>query len=542
MRRARSETPDVGARSVARGVRSSAVFAVLALGACASTGSTTASAGPGAVTTSAALPTSATQPPAMSAIREDELRRDIFALAGDAMRGREAGTLDEMRASAWVAERAREAGLEPAGDDGTYFQFWPIRRTRLAEGSQIAIGGRALQLWRDVVVTAPVTASVDLPITFTANGNPEDLARADLHGKAVAVEMRAPTNPPAANVSLRPYRYALAAVRQQSQALIDRGAGAVIIVSDSVGDDAMAFGFGGAALARGRYALDTGRVATPAPAAPQTPVLWVRRSMLEAVRAPNQRLSAQLYTETFSYPSANVIARVRGSDPARRDEYVLFSGHQDHDGVRYPIDGDSIWNGADDNATVSVALLAIGRAWARQPGARSALFVWHGAEERGLLGSYWHALHPVVPLRTIVAVLNADMIGRNHPDTAALLGTQPPHRNSTALVNMALDANARLIRFAIDSSWDRPTHREGWYFRSDHLPYACMRVPVVYFSSLLHADYHTPRDEPQRIDITKLARMARWMYATGWAVANVVERPSLDAGFQLERRCAISPS
>jgi Zn-dependent M28 family amino/carboxypeptidase len=88
---------------------------------------------------------------------------------------------------------------------------------------------------------------------------------------------------------------------------------------------------------------------------------------------------------------------------------------------------DSIYNGADDNASVSVAMLAIGRAFARSPGRRSALFVWHGAEERGLLGSRWHAWHPTVPRDQIVAVLNADMIGGNHPDTAGLLGVQPPH-------------------------------------------------------------------------------------------------------------------
>ena len=498
---------------------------------------------------------SAAQPPAMDAIREEDLRRDIFALAGDAMRGREAGTMDEMRASMWLAERAREAGLEPAGDDGTFFQFWPIRRVRLSEGSQITIGGRRLALWRDVVVTAPITAAVDLPIVFVGEGRPEDVANVDLRGKVAAAVMRAPSNPPAANVSLRPYRYAIAAVRQQSQALIERGAGAVILVSDSVADDDMGFGFGGVALARGRYTLDTVRTApspalaaspmgspTPAPVpASVAPVLWVRRNLLDAVRAPNQRLSALLYTESFSFPSVNIVGRVRGTDAARRDEYVLFSGHQDHDGVRYPIDGDSIWNGADDNATVSVALLAIGRAYAKRPGARSALFVWHGAEERGLLGSYWHALHPVVPLRNIVAVLNGDMIGRNHPDSAALLGAQPPHRNSTTLASMALDANARLIHFGIDSTWDRPTHREGWYYRSDHLPYACLQVPSLFFSTLLHPDYHTPRDEPQRIDIAKLARMTRWMYATGWAVANTPERPTIDAGFKLERTCAIRP-
>jgi Zn-dependent M28 family amino/carboxypeptidase len=168
----------------------------------------------------------------------------------------------------------------------------------------------------------------------------------------------------------------------------------------------------------------------------------------------------------------NVVARVPGTDPALRDEHVLFSGHQDHDGVHGAVNGDSIWNGADDNATVSVALLAIGRAFAGRPGRRSALFVWHGAEEKGLLGSRWFVERPTVPKAGIVAVLNGDMIGRNHPDSAALLGAVPPHRNSTPLVEMAMEANRRTTRFAIDTSWDDPQHPEGWYFRSDHLPYA----------------------------------------------------------------------
>ena len=205
-------------------------------------------------------------------------------------------------------------------------------------------------------------------------------------------------------------------------------------------------------------------------------------------------------SEQFETPSVNIIGVVRGTDPALRNEYVVFSSHQDHDGVRYAVAGDSIWNGADDNGSTSVALLAIARAWVKQPTKRSALFIYHGAEERGLLGSLWHAAHPVVPLSPIAAVLNGDMIGRNHPDTASLLGIQPPHRNSTALVQMALDANNRTGKFVLDSLWDRPSHPEGWYFRSDHVPYARLNVPSLFFTTNLHDDYHTPRDNPDRID------------------------------------------
>jgi Zn-dependent M28 family amino/carboxypeptidase len=256
--------------------------------------------------------------------------------------------------------------------------------------------------------------------------------------------------------------------------------------------------------------------------------------MLPQLRSAD-RIAFTIAAESFVYPSVNVVGRIRGTDARLRDEYVLFSGHQDHDGVRFPVDGDSLWNVADDNATTSVAMLAIARAWKQQPGRRSALFVWHGAEERGLLGSRWHVLHPMVPRSSIVAVLNGDMLGRNNPDSASLMGIQPPHRNSTALVQMALEANAMTGKFLLDSIWDRPTHREGWYFRSDHLPYARANIPALFFSTNLHPDYHTPRDEPKTIDVPKLARMTKWMYATGWLVANADQRPAIDPGFKLER-------
>jgi Zn-dependent M28 family amino/carboxypeptidase len=134
-----------------------------------------------------------------------------------------------------------------------------------------------------------------------------------------------------------------------------------------------------------------------------------------------------------------------------------------------------------------------------------------------------------------VAVLNGDMIGRNHPDSASLLGSQPPHRNSSDLVAMAMRANALTGRFTLDSLWDRPAHPEGWYFRSDHLPYARAGIPAIFFTTLLHPDYHTPRDEAARIDYVHLTAMTRWMYATGWAVANAAARPAVDPGFRLER-------
>lgn len=472
-------------------------------------------------------PPAGPSPAGTDAIRQPDLRRDLFALAADSMRGREAGTLDELRGAAWIADRAREAGLEPAGDDGTFFQFWPMQQLRTAADSRATLGGRPLALGREAVVVAPMDTTFNLPLVWVGDAKGAALDGMKLRGKAVAAVLVAPQNLPPRWVSLWGFRYAIGAIRERVAELAKHGAGAVILVSDSLADTG--WDYLAADYTRGDYDVETGE--TRRAPTPQPPVLWVQREMRERVRGAD-RLSAELRADRFTYPSVNVVARLPGTDPARRGEYVLFSGHLDHDGVRYSVNGDSIWNGADDNASVSVALLAIGRAWHARPAPRSALFVWHGAEERGLLGSRWFVAHPTVPRDSIVAVLNADMIGRNSPDSAALLGVTAPHRNSLALTQAALAANPG---FALDTVWDRASHPEHWYFRSDHLPYARAGIPAIMFSTLLHPDYHTPEDEADRIDYGKLTRMTEWMYATGWRVANAPERPDVVAGFRLER-------
>ena len=488
----------------------------------------------------------------------------MFTMAGDAMRGREAGTLDEMRATGWVAERARDAGLQPAGDDGTFFQWWPMRRTRLSENSEISVGGRKLELWKDAVVLTTQMANVDLPIVYVADT--AALSSADVRGKAVAMVLPSIVTQPLSQFTIRGNFQATTSqmVRQHAAAIERAGAAAAILISNGDANEEEALSATGVVTSRGSYAIDSagepagsyaraanaggrGRGGAGANAngagrgrgrggfALTIPTLWLRHDMLGAVQSSNGHLTALIFPETFYYPSGNVIGVVKGTDPRLANEYVLYSGHQDHDGTRYPVLGDSIWNGADDNASVSVAMLAIARAFVRHPAARPVMFVWHGAEERGLLGSRWFVNHPTVPHSEIIAVLNGDMIGRNDPDSAAILGVQPPHKNSNALVEAALRANAELTHFKLDTIWDRPTHPEGWYFRSDHLPYARAGIPAVMYSTLLHPDYHTPRDEPSRIEIPKLQKMADWMYATGWIVANAPQRPDVIPGFHLER-------
>lgn len=465
-------------------------------------------------------------PPALNAIKETDLKRDIFELAGDAFRGRRAGTEDEMRAAAWVAQKAYEAGLKPAGDDGTYFQFFNMRRTRTADRSTMQAGNQKLVLGKDFWVTQPVDGHLDGTVTWL--NSMADTAM-NLQGKIVALKIEAPKPLPATGMSLWEYRYTASAIRQQGMALRRKGVLAIIFVANDITEKGIAFighnyedgSYQNVGLPVTVARTNTGGLRST------IPVILVRSSLENTIKqaAP---LKADLIMETYLYPSVNVVAKATGTDAKLRNEFVLFSGHHDHDGIGNPVGQDSIWNGADDNASVTVGMLAIARAWTAKPGKRSALFLWHGAEERGLLGSRWFAVHPTVNKESIVAVLNGDMIGRNAIDSAALLGAIPPHRNSLALVNMAMQANQGLTKFKVDNSWDVATHPENWYFRSDHAPYAQAGIPAIFFTSLLHPDYHTPKDEPQYISIPKLAKMTRWMYATGWLVSQTAARPALD--------------
>jgi len=482
-------------------------------------------------------------------IREAEIKQDLFVLAGDAMRGREGGTLDEMTASAWVAERARDAGLLPAGDNGTYFQFFPLERTRVSMSSTVTLGGAALHMGRDVVVDTPVLANLDAPIVIVAadslpaspaapaqatpaaaqtagarSEKPSGAPLPDLKGKVLVVRYAAPAGQ---GNALRTW------IRGIQRAVTPAPPEAIVaLVPESASDQ---WARVAATVPRGTYGLDPDGTAEPRVPPRAMPLLYIREAALGRALGADARLTASISADTFTYPSVNVIAKVPGRDPALATQYVLFSAHQDHDGERYPVNGDAIWNGADDNATTAVALLAIGRAMSASPPRRSTLFIWHGSEERGLMGSRWYVKHPTVPLQSVVAVLNGDMMGRNDPTQAALLGALPPHRNSPELVQMAMAANTAVAGFTVDSSWDDPQHREGWYYRSDHLPYARAGVAALFFTTLLHADYHTPFDNPDRIDLAKLTRMTRWMYATGRAAADADRAPALDPAFKLER-------
>lgn len=468
-------------------------------------------------------------PPALSSITEKELRDDLFAQAGAHFRGRAGGTIDELKAAMWMGKRMQEEGFEPAGDDGTYFQYFSLMRHRISPTSTIRIGDKSLTLWKDALITQTAPAEVNAPIQYIGKTGQADLTKIDVKGKAVI--MQVVPDDINLNVSLPEWRYSRYIMNKYGNDLIARGAVALLFIADEYGEHSWPYAQSN--NIQGSFDIEGGGRAAPPVAAP--PVIWLHPNATEWIKTEGLLLQASLRIESFTYPSVNIIGKIPGTDPILSKEYLVLSGHTDAHGIRNVIKNDSIYYGADDNASVNVAMFATAKALKKSPGKRSVLLIIHGAEEKGLLGSRYFTSHPTIPLSSIATVLNGDMIGRNHPDSAAILGSQVPHQTSATLAKMAYDANEEGPQFKLDTLWDRPDHIEGWFFRSDHLPYARLGIPSLMYTTLLHPDYHTPQDSPENIDYKKLKKMTDWIYRTAWKVVNAEQRPATNPDFKLER-------
>jgi hypothetical protein len=250
------------------------------------------------------------------------------------------------------------------------------------------------------------------------------------------------------------------------------------------------------------------------------------------------------YTVVRTQLTKNVVGVVEGSDPKLKDTYVVYGAHYDHSGYiegapragrgNRPVDpNDRIYNGADDDGSGTVAIMAIARAFAQGPRPkRSLLFVWHAGEESGLLGSRYHADHPVVPLDKMVAQLNMDMVGRNRDDkpeessTVYVIGSD---RISTELHNVNEEANASLPKpLTMDYELNDPADPQSFYTRSDHYSYASKGIPIIFYFTGTHPDYHQVSDTVDKIHFDKIQRIAQLAYETGRRVANQDRAPVRD--------------
>ena len=525
-----------------------------------------------------ARPSSASPAATSPEITPSDLRARLTAYADDSMLGRRSGELGGVKATEFLAAEVRRLGLEPAGENGTYFQAVPMVERVLDSAASLTVDGTTLRPWDELIPrdqgkgTRPVDGATAVYGGVWGDSTRPLLPLEDAAGKLVVISAApAADGTPAGTI-----------VRSQATDRFRTAAGIVVATLDAID-------------AAGRRSLMEKGAALATNGGDEAPAfMYTTRKGAEAIMgAPLDGLAAGTAGRTVRgqvafgdrpapYPVRNVVAMLPGSDPALRGELLAIGAHTDHEGiVAVPEDHDSlrafnrvmrpeganstpgkptaaqqariqaildslrkvrpprmdsVLNGADDDGSGSVAVLEIAELLARGPKKpkRSVLFVWHAAEELSLLGSDWFTRHPTVPRDSIVAQLNIDMIGRGMatdlpgggPGYLQLIGSR---RLSTELGDTVERVNAEGKHgFEFDYTFDADGHPANYYCRSDHANYARYGIPVTFFSTGSHTDYHQLTDEVQYIDWEKLARVTRLIADVTLAVGDMGQRPVVD--------------
>jgi hypothetical protein len=570
-------------------VRPISFVAVLSLIAACATAQSAPSVAPAAAP--AGLPLKRAATPTTPAITATDLMSRIYPYADDSMLGRAAGSEANLKATQFIAAEAQKLGLKPAGDSGTYFQWVPLIERAFDAKSSLSLGTTTFTVGVDYVARdqGGPTRSIDgVPVVYAgAWGDTAMLVPEMAVGKLVIVGPPRVPQPGAPD-----WFVPRAAVTNRYRS----AAGIALLTLDMMPADVKA-SFAGASLSMKQAAAPTG--------SPLPTYLYLTRAMARTVlgvasdSAPVGKTGQSLrgtpaFSETVK-PARNVVAILPGSDSVLQHQFVALGAHNDHVGfthdavdhdslrafntvlraltieapnqqlpperraqIRVNVDSlrklrparqDSIYNGADDDASGSMALLEIAEAFAKERAGkprRSLLFVWHTAEELGLFGAQHYTDHPTVPRDSIVAGLNMDMIGRGGkgeeplggPTYIQLIGSR---RLSTELGDLVETVNRQQrAPFAIDYQYDATGHPEQYYCRSDHYMYARYGIPVVFFSTGGHQDYHEVTDEPQYLDYEHLRKVTQLIHDVAGSVANldhrvVVDKPKPDPRGQCQQ-------
>ncbi len=466
---------------------------------------------------------------AAASITPDDLLRRLGVIADDSMGGRDTPSPGLEATAQYIATEFRRVGLKPGGDAGAYLQRFPLYRIKLdVASSGVAVtGGPTWTFGTDAArFTGSGSRAGRAVVVWGAPATADEMASLPLRGAVVLIV--APMTPQG---RFQPALQTLfeGAAAQEPQAIV------LITQRSAAGWNVRASREERPRLARG-WESDDGTPIIEVRGDAAAPVLARHGVDLSELRAradapvgaralPDLEVSLRVAMDTVERFSApNTVGILEGSDPALKNQYVVYSAHMDHVGIGRPENGDSIYNGADDDAsgTVAVAELAEAFAMLRPRPKRSIIFLTVSGEEKGLWGSDYFTSRPPVPIEQLVANLNIDMIGRNWTDTVVAIGKE--HSDLGATLNRVAAAHPELRMTPIDDIWPG----ERFYFRSDHYNFARRGVPILFFFTGTHEDYHKPGDEVGKIDVEKQSRIVRLLFYLGLEVADARERPRWD--------------
>jgi hypothetical protein len=532
------------------------------------------------------LPRHYTGRPTTAAISAADLMTRLYIFADDSMMGRDAFSEYNTKGTAYIASELARLGIEPAGDDG-YFQYALATKRTDSSLTTLSVDGNAFRLWHDFaprdqgsgsrpfdgaqvvyggslgdtthLISREAGAGRVVLLTLARdsagrrdfNVNRFQITARFAAAAAILVQQLDYTPPGYVGQAYgQPQRVARSTVTSPSPSYfyVSNAVGRAMLGSDA---DAATPG------TPGRTAHGSVRFAEAQ--APGRNVIGVIRGSDPAFRGQYIAIGAHNDHVGFSRDGAldhdsvrafHLVAAPQGADNGPHmptaDEALMIhrmtdSLHALHGGSR----PDSIFNGADDDGSGSVSVLEIAEAFARarvKP-KRSLLFIWHVGEEYGMFGSRYFTDHPTVPRDSIVVELNIDMIGRGGagdftgvtkegrpihggPGYVQLVGSR---RLSTELGDLAETVNTeRHAGLAFDYSLDANGHPQNIYCRSDHWSYARVGIPVVFFTTGGHADYHQLTDEPQYIDYPRMERITTFVSQLATRVANLDHRVVVD--------------
>ncbi len=464
--------------------------------------------------------------PGFEAIEEADLRAWVGFLASDELEGRESGSHGYDVASRFSAGVLARQGVKPGGVDGSFFQEFDIIRGEADEAASSievkdAAGAERFALSGDLALGAPREVSWTGGAAFAGNGHgPEGDSRGDYDGLPVRERI----------VLVLPTSEWTSFSKRDAEAA---GAARVLVVSD----DAVR-----RKLWLGPFARPGFQPPSEKPPAPAD-LVYVSRKVANRILRPRGLtveglLSAGGKPPCFDLPGTevkvevryrdtrqrtrNVVGILEGSDPARKAEVVVLGAHLDHIGEH---DG-KVFHGADDDASGASGILALARAFSETPRrpARSILFLLFAAEEKGLWGSWYFVEHPTVPLPSLFAEIQLDMIGRNE-EVPKVEGPEA-NTNSVHLVGSAgtnkglLGPLLKANRFVgLDFEYDM----DMVFGSSDQFNFARKGIPVGFLFTGLHPDYHQPTDTAEKINYAKMVRILRLAFAAAYDIADRAE-------------------
>ncbi|MBI2818164.1 MAG: M28 family peptidase [Acidobacteria bacterium] len=485
------------------------------------------------------LPLTAGAPDFSSRIRGDRWLNDVKYLASDDLKGRGSGTPELERAGDYVARQFREARLQPL--NGGYFQpFEATVGVDLGPNNILSTDGtqpRTYRVRQDYIPLSFSSKGTYIgPVVFVGYGitapehHYDDYSGVDVKGKGVIVLRHEPQEDDAKSVFAGKRMTRHAALYSKAANARNHGAVAMLIVNDPVNhteDPLIRFGDGGTESA-GLMAIQAQRSAAEQ---------WMKqsgRTLAELQKAIDKDLSnhsfllpdsvklkMQTDVEQRRRTLKNVAGLLPGSDPQLKDQVIVIGAHYDHLGLGdydslAPDKVGQIHHGADDNASGTAGIMELARAFSSDstPPRRSILFLAFAGEELGLLGSAHYVEQPLIPLERTVAMLNLDMVGRISKSKLFVggVGTSPKFREVVQEENKA-------IGFQMDFS-------DSGYDASDHMSFARKEIPVMFFFSGLHSDYHKPSDTWDKVEPEQAAKLLQLVAGIARRIDSDTDRPA----------------